>query len=126
MPLSRRILLRGIGAVAAGAVLSPSIVEDTVSAARGEPGRTSGASRPGGPIRLNRNENAYGPSAKAIATMLEAAQNVGNRYPDVESETLRNRIACFHGVTPNQVVLGCGSGEILRMAADAFLGFRKK
>jgi histidinol-phosphate aminotransferase len=44
----------------------------------------------------------------------------------VESDALRNTIARFHGVASDRVVLGCGSGEILRMAADAFLGLGKK
>jgi len=123
--LSRRSLLQRIGAIAAGTAVAPSLAEATSSAPPDEPTLTSGASRPVGPIRLNRNENAYGPSPKAIASMLEASQNAANRYPDLESEALRNRIGRFHSVTPDHVVLGCGSGEILRMAADAFLGSRK-
>src|SRR5712692_1783961 len=111
MAISRRTLLR-IGAIAAGTAVVP------------RPG--SGASRLGGPIRLNRNENAYGPSAKAISTMQEAARTVANRYPGAHAEALRTKIADLHRVTTDQVVLGCGSGEILRMAADAFVGSGRK
>jgi histidinol-phosphate aminotransferase len=85
-----------------------------------------GAGKAGGPIRLSRNENAYGPSAKVTAAMQEAALNVANRYPEVEAEALRVKIAALHGVAPEQVVLGCGSSEIMRMAVDAFVGSRKK
>jgi histidinol-phosphate aminotransferase len=113
MPISRRNLLRRIGAAAASTAVAPPML-------------TSAASRPSGRIRLNRNENAYGPSAKAIARMEEAAQTVANRHPDADAEALRDKIAGLHHVTPEQVVLGCGSGDILRMAADAFLGGRKK
>jgi histidinol-phosphate aminotransferase len=102
-----------MGVLAASTAVAPSML-------------TSAASRPSGPIPLNRNENAYGPSPKVIATMQEAAQAVANRYPDVDAEALRNTIAGYHRVTSEQVVLGCGSGEILRMAADAFVGSDKK
>jgi len=39
-----------------------------------------------------------------------------------ESERLRDAIARHHGIVSERVVLGCGSGEILRMAAVAFTG----
>ena len=81
---------------------------------------------PGGPIRLDRNENAYGPSAKAAAAMQEAVRTAAQRYPDAEAEALRTAIARVHRVTPDRVVLGCGSGDVLRMAAAAFLGAGKK
>jgi histidinol-phosphate aminotransferase len=125
MPISRRNLLRRIGAAATVAAGVPSLTEASLSAALDSGSAAAGAGVAGGLIRLNRNENARGPSAKVIATMLEAAQTAANRYPDVESDALRNRIARFHSLPPDRVVLGCGSGEILRMAADAFVGSRK-
>ena len=45
---------------------------------------------------------------------MTAALNVANRYPDVDAEALRNTIALVHHVTSEEVVLGCGSSEILR------------
>jgi histidinol-phosphate aminotransferase len=125
MSLSRRNLLRRIGAVAAGTAVAPSSAEATLSPMFSESRPRSGGNRPRGPIRLNRNENAYGPSPNVISTMQEAVTSA-NRYPDVDSEALRNTIAGLHGVTTEQVVLGCGSGEILRMAVGAFVGPRKK
>jgi histidinol-phosphate aminotransferase len=124
MAISRRHLLRRIGAAAAAATAMPSLAEASLGAALGGESPPAAGGVAGGLIRLDRNENACGPSAKVIATMLEAAHTVANRYPDVESEALRNRIARFHSLPPDRVVLGCGSGEILRMAADAFLGSR--
>ena len=115
-----------MGAGAAISTVAPSLAHASLSTAPGEPRLTSEASRPGGPIRLNRNENAYGPSAKVIATMQEAALTAANRHPEADSEALRHKIAAVHHVTSEQVVLGCGSTEILRMAADAFVGPRKK
>ncbi len=73
-----------------------------------------------GPIRLNSNENAYGPSGKAVAALREASQSV-NRYPYSQYDALVEQIAQHHGVKREQVLLGCGSTDILRMAAAAFL-----
>jgi histidinol-phosphate aminotransferase len=72
------------------------------------------------PVRLNSNENAYGPSAKTVAALHEALQSV-NRYPYSQHDALVERIARHHAVKSEQVLLGCGSSDILRMAAAAFL-----
>jgi histidinol-phosphate aminotransferase len=64
---------------------------------------------------LNSNENPYGPSAKALAALV-AANPVASRYPDDAEDAMRAAIAKHHGVAPEQVVLGCGSSEILQMA----------
>jgi histidinol-phosphate aminotransferase len=76
-------------------------------------------------IRLDRNENAYGPSEESIAAM-RSALNLSNRYPSFEIGNLVNKIASLHNVKPEQVTLGAGSVEILRMAAEAFLTGGKK
>ena len=59
--------------------------------------RVSGALRDtiraGEPIRLNRNENAYGPSADVMAAIRDTASTAASRYPDVEAEALRRKIA---------------------------------
>jgi histidinol-phosphate aminotransferase len=124
--ISRRNLLRRIGAGAAVTAAAASAVDASSDAEWGGAWLPAGARGPGGPTRLNRNENAYGPSPKVMATIRDASRDVAHRYPGVEAETLRHKIAGFHGVAPAQVVLGCGSAEILRMAADAFVGPRKR
>jgi histidinol-phosphate aminotransferase len=43
-----------------------------------------------------------------------------NRYPDA-ADALQQRLAEMHKVLPEQIVLGCGSSEVLRMAANEFL-----
>lgn len=78
----------------------------------------------GGPILLNSNENAYGPLASVLA-MGNPYQEV-NRYPDSYVELLTAKLAAVHKVDQKQVVTGCGSTEILRIAANAFLGSGKK
>jgi histidinol-phosphate aminotransferase len=76
-------------------------------------------------IQLNSNENPYGPSARARAA-LERAQRSASRYPDADEEALIDAIARHHRVSREEVVLGCGSSEILQMADMAFLGEGRK
>ena len=72
-------------------------------------------------IYLDSNENAYGPSTK-VAEAIRSASGLVNRYPFRKRKEVTERIANFHKVKPEQVLLGCGSTEILRVAACAFLG----
>src|SRR5439155_4340103 len=123
MPIRRRTLLRRMGATAAATIAARWLTDGLIA---GEPGRFPPDTAQGRrPIRLNRNENAYGASDKVIAGMRDAVSSA-TRYPDFAREDLQSRIAGLHGVTTEQVVLGCGSGEILRMAVDAFLESKKK
>jgi histidinol-phosphate aminotransferase len=116
MPIARRQFFRhmftGLGAAAALPALGGPAW----------PGnwRTLQAGVPDGPIRLDSNENAYGPSPQAYAALVGSAA-MANRYPKHEYEDLMGAIAARHGVKPEQVVLGCGSSEDLRMAAAALL-----
>lgn len=114
MTLSRRSFLGTVGTAAAAATVLPFPLERLGFA--GEPPRARAA---GGPILLNSNENAYGPSAKVMAEAQRALARA-MRYPDREYDRLRERIAALHQVKPEQVFLGNGSTEILKMAADAF------
>ncbi len=120
MALSRRSLLHKLGASALTGAAIPSLREFSFSVAAAP----SSANASSGPIRLNRNESAYGPSKAAIAAMKESL-SLANRYPD-SVDSLIERISGMHAVRPEQVVLGCGSSELLRMAAAVFLGRGKK
>jgi histidinol-phosphate aminotransferase len=117
MPTTRRKFFRNAASGVAAAAALPPITEfvfsELVSASR--------ASEPRGPIILSRNENAYGPSQKVIASMQDALQ-FANRYPDPAVNALHERIAQSHSIKPEQLVLGCGSGEILSITASSFLG----
>jgi histidinol-phosphate aminotransferase len=83
------------------------------------------ASRPPGAvgslIELNSNENPHGPSPRALKA-LEGAWRSAARYPDAAQAALVEAIARHHGVAAGEIVLGCGSSEVLQMAAMAFLG----
>ena len=72
-------------------------------------------------LGLDSNENPYGPSARALVAMTRS-QSGAARYQDAKEVELAEALARLHGVAPDQVVLGCGSGEILKMADAAFLG----
>ncbi len=64
-------------------------------------------------IKLNTNENPYGPSPKVLAA-LQAEIGDGLRlYPDPNSDKLKREIADFHGVLTEQVFVGNGSDEVL-------------
>ena len=76
---------------------------------------------PGAPILLNSNENPYGPSPAAMRAIRDSLGEVF-RYPDDAEAELASTIAKLHGVTTSEVVLGDGSSEILRIAANAFPG----
>ena len=123
MPISRRRLLGRFGASAAAVVASELAADAFGAPLNGSP---RDVIRAGRPIRLHRNENRRGPSAKVIAAMRDAVANVAGRYPDVESDVLRRKIARYHGIAPEHVVLGCGSGEILRSAIQTSTGRQKK
>ena len=121
MPTTRRTFFRNIATTAIAAAAVPPLADLAFS----ELVPASRASEPGGPIILSRNENAYGPSQKVIASMQDSLQFV-NRYPDSAAHALHERIASSHSVKPEQLLLGCGSGEILSASAAAFLGPGKK
>jgi histidinol-phosphate aminotransferase len=57
---------------------------------------------------------------------MRSGLELANRFPEPELDALVNRIAAFHSIRPEQVILGCGSTEILRMCSGAFLGPGKK
>jgi histidinol-phosphate aminotransferase len=72
------------------------------------------------PIRLNFNENPYGPSPKARAALADCG-SISNRYPDEAYRQVIAALAQKHQVNPVNIILGCGSTEILRAADNAFL-----
>jgi len=112
-------MFTGLGAAAA----LPAIGVPALAGEAAWPGnwRTLQAGGAGAPVLLDSNENAYGPSPEAYAS-LEGSAAIANRYPKHEYEDLAEAIAAKHSVKPEQVTLGCGSSENLRMAAEAFLG----
>ena len=116
--LSRRRFFQTAGVGAAAAISGGFRPEVLIWA---EPLR---APQPGGPILLNSNENAYGPFASVLA-LPNPFQDV-NRYPDHHADMVSERLAARHKVDVTCMLTGCGSTEILRMAACAFAGPGRK
>jgi histidinol-phosphate aminotransferase len=112
LPMSRRTFAGTLGAAAGVAILDTPLMSRAAEAA-------TRRVRPSDAVILSSNENPYGPSAGALEAAAKAA---ANRYPDALEEQAREAIAKHHGVAVDQVLLGCGSSEILRMADMAFSG----
>jgi len=72
-------------------------------------------------VRLSSNENPYGPSPKALKAMTDAF-GLACRYPDDSADLLIDALAKNDGVSADQILLGAGSGEILKICASAFTG----
>ena len=73
-------------------------------------------------VKLNTNENPYGPSPKAIAAIQAEVGDSLKLYPDPNADRLKQAVAEFHGVDPARVFVGNGSDEVL---AHAFLALLK-
>jgi histidinol-phosphate aminotransferase len=72
-------------------------------------------------VKLNTNENPYGPSPKVIeALKLEAADSL-RLYPDPNSDALKAAIADVHQLSSKQVFVGNGSDEVLAHVFQALL-----
>ena len=71
-------------------------------------------------VKLASNENPRGASPKAIAAMRIAIEETG-RYPDGNGFALKDALSKRYGLTPDRIVLGNGSNDVLEMAARAFL-----
>lgn len=113
MALSRRSFLRLGGGVAT----LPLIGGRGLEAAWGGPPLVRRGPEP--LIRIDSNENPNGPSDSALRAVRDAFEE-SNRYPDEFETDLAAAIARVHGVLPDQVAIGCGSTEHLRLAVEAF------
>jgi len=71
-------------------------------------------------IKLASNENPLGPSPKALAAMHDALDRA-HFYPDGGGYYLREAIADKLGLKRENVILGCGSNEIIEFIGHAFL-----
>jgi histidinol-phosphate aminotransferase len=71
-------------------------------------------------IKLASNENALGPSPKAIGVINEGVATL-HRYPDGGAFRLRQALADRWKVTADHIILGNGSDEILGLLARTFL-----
>ena len=64
-------------------------------------------------VKLNTNENPYGPSPKALAAMQAELNDNLRLYPDPNSDLLKQAVAKYYGIDAGKVFLGNGSDEVL-------------
>jgi histidinol-phosphate aminotransferase len=124
MAISRRSFVATLGASGAGVLGLPLISwrgHESVYAFQGQADRRADrmlAERPG-MIRLDSNENPNGPGEKVFETIRKSLSK-SNRYPVKAEDDLIAAIAQANGLKPENIILGCGSGELLRAAVYAF------
>ena len=110
--ISRRDFARLLGAGAAAALVRPA------SSFAKQPEHIPAT---GQVVRLSANENPYGPSPKALEAMSDSFTLVC-RYPDEHNNVLIDKLAKLNGVDHDQILLGDGSSEILKLCAETFTG----
>ena len=71
--------------------------------------------------KLSSNETPLGPSPAAIEAYRAAADSL-ERYPDGSASALRAAIGAAYGLSPERIVCGSGSDEILTLIAHAYIG----
>jgi histidinol-phosphate aminotransferase len=73
-------------------------------------------------VKLNTNENPYGPSPNVLEALRGETGDSLRLYPDPNADRLKAAVAAYFGVAPKQVFVGNGSDEVL---AHVFLGLLK-
>lgn len=71
-------------------------------------------------VKINTNENPYPPSPAVDEAVRVAMGDALRLYPDPRSSALREEAAKLHGITPDQVIFGNGSDDILNLLVRAF------
>jgi histidinol-phosphate aminotransferase len=119
--LSRRDWFKSTLALTAGATFASSLTDHLMAAPMSEAERVYfdfGIST-NQKVRLNSNENPYGPSEKAKKAVVESLSR-GNRYAFNELEELKKIIAAKEGVDVSYILIGAGSGELLVQTGIAY------
>jgi histidinol-phosphate aminotransferase len=78
-----------------------------------------------GPLILDSNENPLGPGQHVIDAVVDALGNDGaeaGRYHFAQQGATRQAVADSIGLEPNNILLGAGSSEMLRLTAETYTG----
>ena len=78
--------------------------------------------RGGAFVKLNTNENPYPPSPRVAEAITAALGDRLRRYPDPLGTAFRETAARHHGVSPDMVLPGNGSDDLLTILTRAFAG----
>ncbi|MFZ6014345.1 MAG: pyridoxal phosphate-dependent aminotransferase [Bacteroidota bacterium] len=119
--LNRRSWLKASLGATAGLVYGTSLVNQLMAAPVSETERKffSDSFRSPFKIRLNSNENPYGPSENARKAIQQIISE-GNRYPFEVMDDLKALLAQKEGVSPDHIALGAGSADLLCATGAAF------
>lgn len=71
-------------------------------------------------VKLNTNESPFPPSPAVFAAVNDAEISKLNLYPDPEGKALKQKLADFYGVQPENIFLANGSDELLNFFFMAF------
>ena len=71
-------------------------------------------------VKLASNENPLGPSPRAIEAIKKEAKHV-NIYPDGQALELRDKLAKKHGMKLEEIIIGSGGEQILKLMAHTFI-----
>jgi histidinol-phosphate aminotransferase len=71
-------------------------------------------------IKLDSNENPFGPSTHAVDAM-RGAVSAANLYPDDDCSQLRLKLAAHHNLAPEQVLVTAGSTALLSLLCQTLL-----
>lgn len=74
-----------------------------------------------GLIKLNTNENPYPPAPQVLKSVKDATDARLRLYPNPTAQKLREKIAQFHNCSPENIIVGNGSDELLALATRAFV-----
>jgi histidinol-phosphate aminotransferase len=75
--------------------------------------------RPEDIVKLDANENPYGPSSRALEALARA--DTLHIYPDPDQTALREAIGDYIGVSPDHILCGAGADEVIDLIARAFV-----
>src|SRR5579862_8791792 len=108
MSLTRRSFMHALGAGAASSLVPTLHLPEL-----------AWVNAPAGAVRLDRNENPNGPAKEAIQAIASAAAE-SSRYPDELVTQLGRAVADTVGVAEFNVVLTCGSTDVIRSSVYSF------
>ena len=77
-------------------------------------------------IKLNTNENPYGPSPEVEKLINNMDTDMFRKYPDPTVGDLCEALASYHNVKPSQVFVGVGSDDVLAMCFMTYFNSDKK
>src|SRR5918992_778735 len=100
--------------------MAPQFVRASVREMSGyTPGEQPGAAER--VVKLNTNENPFPPGDRVLKAIREIEEEALRRYPSPTAEKFRIAAAKCHGLTPDMILCGNGSDDLLTIATRTFV-----